>query len=527
MYDLEFCNSLGTVIRPRSAALIGEAFLVAAMHLVHCLVPTFSENGWYSDLLSDDGIWIDSFPAPARPTQALISLASSRILEGVRIHSTDATPPLISILSFDNWADLLWTASHDKPAFRRLTEDRVTHAPEQLMEDELVDLCVNNNLAIKEKRFIELWGAESDFHAGLIQADPDIPTGLSSSESSDEEGDDSLRFTEEEKQFHAKLLASEKREKVKVIAANQRVEVNKFARNAFLPTVPPRWMERQSRGVDDKLWDLLTFNYFAPIHADSYRFLASLTEQELPKCNEKALTENTDLCRGDFPLTADNMRLPVVGEFDRTKCTTSSTALLVRGFMGPRIQTAIAELKQIWNVGRPYLKCRCVELNKGDCGKNITWFDYVLWYLLSDLHYLFPEAPSLRARTHAFKVLAKTTWRAPILASVVFFRMREIMVRMAHSVCNDPSRTPQNILDEPATMLHKFPRTMAKLILSSRYVRSAEKRKREESSSKTAVKSLKCAKKGKQATLEFYVVPPKDQTTSVVTCTPPSSTITE
>ncbi|GBG89791.1 hypothetical protein CBR_g49642 [Chara braunii] len=343
-----------------------------------CQVPTFSENGWYTDLLSDDACWLDSFPAPARPTQALISLATSRILEFVRIHSVDATPPLVSVLSFDNWADLLCTAAHDKPAFRRLTENLVTQPPEQAAEDELVDLSVNDSLAMKEKVFIDLWGAESNFHVGLIQKDPGLRDGGSLSQSSDEDDEDPLQLIEEEKRFHAKFIANGRSEKAKVRAANQRMEVNKFARNAFLPVVPPRWVERQSRGVDDKLWDLLTFNDTAPIHADSYRFLASLTEQELQKCNEKALTENSDLCRGDFPLTPDNMELPVVGEFDRSKCTASATALSFGGFMGPRIQTAVAELKCIWNVGRPYLKCRCIELGKGDCGRNITWFDHVL-----------------------------------------------------------------------------------------------------------------------------------------------------
>ncbi|GBG73220.1 hypothetical protein CBR_g12937 [Chara braunii] len=318
-----------------------------------------------------------------------------------------------------------------------------TIASDIMDEDILVYTCVGDNLAMKEKVFVDLWGAESHFHAGLIQKDPAVPADLSGSDS--EEGD--LFLTEEEKLFHAKLLASGK-ERGRIIAANQKMEVNRFARNAFLPTVPPRWVESQSRGVDDKLWDLLTFNYVAPIHANSYRFLASFFELELQKCNEKALTENTDICRGDYPLTAENMKLPV---------------------------------------------------------------------------YLFLEAPSLKARARAFRVMAKTTWRAPILASVVFFHMREIMVRMAHSVALNPSKTPQNILDDPAIMLNKFPRTMAKLILPSMYVRSSEKRRKEASSSKSATKK---ANKGQQTTLQFYVAPAQEHASVQIISTPPTSTVT-
>ncbi|GBG85360.1 hypothetical protein CBR_g40003 [Chara braunii] len=68
----------------------------------------------------------------------------------------------------------------------------------------------------------------------------------------------------------------------------------------------------------------------------------------------------------------------------------------------------------------------------------------------------------------ALRLKAKTTWRAAILASVVLSHMRDIMVKMAYSVVVDPSRTVQNILDDPAIMLHKFPKTMARLILPAR-----------------------------------------------------------
>ncbi|GBG63281.1 hypothetical protein CBR_g37367 [Chara braunii] len=263
-------------------------------------------------------------------------------------------------------------------------------------------------------------------------------------------------------------------------------------------------------------------------HVDSYRFLASLTENEMKKCNEMALMENIDLVKGNYPLTPDTMKLPIIGDFDRTKCTMSPSALAVRGFMTPKQQTAMAELKRIWNVGRPYLKCQCVTEGKGDCGKNISWLDHVLWYLLSDLHYLFPEAPSLRARARAFRVRAKTTWRAAILASVVFTHMRDVMVKMAYNVAIDPSRTAANTLDDLAIMLHKFPRTMAKLILPTRYVRAKEKR-RVEAASSSATKTIR---KPQQTILEFCVPPARGDVTApaqenplqLETATPPSST---
>ncbi|GBG83278.1 hypothetical protein CBR_g36893 [Chara braunii] len=377
--------------------------------------------------------------------------------------------------------------------------------------------------------FIDLFGPESNFHTGLIQRNP-VATedGVGSGEEEDLE-DDSLTLTEEEKAYHAKLLEEGRLDRVKAIAANQKTCVNKYVRNAFLPTVPSRWVEAQSRSVDDKLWDLYTFNYVAPIHADSYRFLASLTGEKMKKCREKALTENTELIKGNYPLTPDAIKLPVIGGFDRTKCGVSASALAVRGFLGPKVQTVIVELKRIWNVGCPYLKCQCVAEGKGDCGKNISWFDHVFWYLLSDLFYLFPEASSLRARARAFRVRARSIWRAVVLSMVVFTHMRDVMVKMAFSVTMDPSRTAQDIIDDPAIMLHKFPRTMAKLILPARYVRTAQKRALEAAPASSAKK----ARTAQQSILEFYVPPSRagtsvssqDQSAPSSASTPPSSSI--
>ncbi|GBG67716.1 hypothetical protein CBR_g844 [Chara braunii] len=393
---------------------------------------------------------------------------------------------------------------------------------------------------MKEKVFVDLFGAESNFHSGLIQKDPAAAEeGVGSGEEEDLE-DDSLALTEEEKTYHARLLEEGRMDRVKAIAANQKTSVNKYVRNAFLPTVPSRWVEAQSRSVEDKLWDLYTFNYIAPIQADSYRFLASLTGEEMKKCREKALTENIELIKGNYPLTPNAMKLPVIGDFDRSKCGVSASALALRGFLGPKVQTTIAELKRIWNVGRPYVKCQCVAEGKGNRGKNISWFDHVFWYLLSDLFYLFPEAPSLRARSRAFRVRARSAWQAAVLSMVVFTHMREVMVvfthmrevmvKMAFSVTIDPSRTAQNIIDDPAIMLHKFPRTMAKLILPARYVRTAQKTTLEVA----PVASAKKAKTAQQSILEFYVPPSRggssassqDHPVPSAASTPPSSSIT-
>ncbi|GBG63740.1 hypothetical protein CBR_g39283 [Chara braunii] len=254
-------------------------------------VPSFSDNGWYPDLLVGDSKWLDAFHALARSAQTLISLAPPKIVDFVRLHSVGVSSLLITTLSFDLWTDLLWNAANDKAAFLNLAKYLVTQSKEIVDEDELVSICVDVEIAMKETIFVDLFGPESNFHADVVQRDlVAAEDGVESEEEGEEEEEDSLLLTEEENVYHAKLLTEGRNDKIKAVAANQKFNNNKYVCNAFLLIVPPRWVESQSTSVEDKLWDLYTFNYLAPIHADSYRFLASLTEEEMKKYNEKALT---------------------------------------------------------------------------------------------------------------------------------------------------------------------------------------------------------------------------------------------
>ncbi|GBG92202.1 hypothetical protein CBR_g54647 [Chara braunii] len=340
-----------------------------------------------------------------------------------------------------------------------------------MTENLLTQMTIRDELAMKEKVFIDLWGAKSEFHESLVN----IPV-YEQVESEPENEDDEFPLTEEERLFHHATLAESRAQLATQMAQEKTGEVNKFFQSAFLPLAPSQWIESEASRLNDKVWDLETFNHLAPISINAYRFLASLTDQEMELCEEKALTENIELVKGPYPLTVGAMKLPKVGHFDPLKCSVSTSQLAIRGFCQLKGQEALSELKKIWNVGRPYLKCRCVEMGLTDCKTNITWFDQVLWYLLANLEYLFPPAPSLRARKRAMRNFMKTTWRVPILTSVVFAEMRHIMQKMAKSVLDNPARRQETILDDQAIMTRKFPRKMTALILPYKYIRSPKKR---------------------------------------------------
>ncbi|GBG93189.1 hypothetical protein CBR_g60254, partial [Chara braunii] len=289
-----------------------------------------------------------------------MSIANPMIMEFVRMNSLHVPPPhppLITVLSFNDWADILWAASNDGASFLEVSKNLVLNAKQVLENDLLTEASVRDSMAMKEKVFVDLWNAESQFHSDLVQMDSG---GLRLSEP-DSDDDDGLILTEEERNFHARYVSESNAQMAAGMAKDKSREVNKFFRNAFLPIAPARRIQSEARSKGDKAWDFETFNHEAPISVSAYRLLASLTEVEMDRCYDKALLENTELVKGPYHRTSDTMKLPVVGHFDLLKCSITSSQLAIRGFFPPKVQTPLVELKRIWNVGRPYLKCRCLE----------------------------------------------------------------------------------------------------------------------------------------------------------------------
>ncbi|GBG71303.1 hypothetical protein CBR_g8724 [Chara braunii] len=377
----------------------------------------------------------------------------------------------------------------------------VLGAHQMRLEDLLIESSIRDEILMKEKVVIELWNVVSEFHADLAQPLPPDPCGFEP----DSDEDDGLPLTEEEKVFHAKFIAESNAQLVVGLAREKTTDVNKFVRNAFLPIALARWIESEARAKGDKICEFDTFDHLAPISVNGYRLFASLTVEEVDLCCNRTLDENTKLIKGLYPRTAEAMKLPIVGHFDPLKCSVSPTTLAIRGFYPPKGQTALAELKRVWNVGRPYLKCRCQELGKGECKSNITSFDHVFRYILANPDYLFPAAPTLHAKMRAMRTFLKMTWRAPILASVVFSHMRGIMVNMAQAVVVNPATRQEKILGDEALMMRKFPRKMASLILPDRYIKSSSKRRL------SPAKDARPAKRQCNTTLSYYVMPQHEE----------------
>ena len=47
-------------------------------------------------------------------------------------------------------------------------------------------------------------------------------------------------------------------------------------------------------------------------------------------------------------------------------------------------------LRNVWNLYRPYIKCRCWAIKNSNCKAGIMWFDHLLWYILNNASKFFP-----------------------------------------------------------------------------------------------------------------------------------------
>ncbi|GBG85460.1 hypothetical protein CBR_g40102 [Chara braunii] len=143
--------------------------------------------------------------------------------------------------------------------FPYFSKDLVMNAKDELENDKLVQASIRDEIAMKKGVFVDLWGAKSPFHTGLVQ----IPIeGMRESESEDEEG---MPLTEEEKLYFQQAISESKAELAINLVKEKGKGVNKFYRNVFLPIAPSRWIEGEAMRCTDKIRDLDTFNHSAPL----------------------------------------------------------------------------------------------------------------------------------------------------------------------------------------------------------------------------------------------------------------------
>ena len=102
-------------------------------------------------------------------------------------------------------------------------------------------------------------------------------------------------------------------------------------------------------------------------------------------------------------------------------------------------------LRNIWNLYRPYVRCRCWIIKGANCKANIMWFDHLIWFMLFNAHTFFPLSSSKAS------LAACITWFSNLLAEVkqavlVYYIIHPSMIDKAKNSL-DPSFILPPIMD--------------------------------------------------------------------------------
>ncbi|GBG76952.1 hypothetical protein CBR_g23166 [Chara braunii] len=375
------------------------------------------------------------------------------------------------------------------------------------------DMTLNASTVDAEVKFVGIWGADLQFHKERVVRGVVIADEVALEDDEDE-------MTEEE-EYRRKNDAEVARTKA-CLMTNKKKVFTDARRNAFLPLASPRWVETMSTAFSGRIWSLETFNYLAPIDQRGYRLLASLTQDEMKAAFERALDMNTAPPEVKFPFNGDGIFLPPMSSMDVSKCSLPRPNVSIKGNKPPQNPPALAELKRVWNVGRPYLKCRCCYEGKADCGTRPPWFDHLIWFLLHNLDILYPDAPTPRVKVSSLIKCLSTCWKPLMLLSLSFGCVREVMMLLDKKSVANPSLTIDSVLVGMNGADRKTFKECVKLLLMSKYIKKRPRLDEGASSS-----GGKRGRTDGQGTMHcFMCSTPPDQPDKPDASTPSESTIT-
>ncbi|GBG76484.1 hypothetical protein CBR_g22232 [Chara braunii] len=192
-----------------------------------------------------------------------------------------------------------------------------------------------------------------------------------------------------------------------------------------------------------------TFNHIAPISVRALQFLGNVTDAQVKECR------------------AQDLKFPPMRALDPDKCGETSSEMWQKAIKQQE-KLDLRNLRKIWSVGRPYLKCKCKKERNKDYGDTPLWFDHVLWYLLAHPEILFLDMSSIKIRTSMLIHYLRTTWRDGVLAAISFHFLRDLMMGYVKELEGDATLTAETILKEDRLWNYPIPATLARIMLPTR-----------------------------------------------------------
>ncbi|GBG43756.1 hypothetical protein CBR_g3724 [Chara braunii] len=257
----------------------------------------------------------------------------------------------------------------------------------------------------------------------------------------------------------------------------RRVSISRAARmslssrqfTAFVPLASTHWVWHTSIGYKHCVWKMDTYNHLAPISLRAFQFLAGLTDEQVRKCRARAYTAQMNYCgKSVSPFAPCELLFPLMSYLDPEKCG-QSTPVMWHKAIKPPPALDLRNLRKIWSVDRPYLKCSCKQEDGGkDCPGGPLWMDHAFWFLLAHSDVLFLTMSSIKVKTSMLVHFMRTTWKEAVIGCITFIFVRELMMDYMAALEQEEVLTAETVIKDERLWRHQLPPTLGRLLLPTR-----------------------------------------------------------
>ena len=164
----------------------------------------------------------------------------------------------------------------------------------------------------------------------------------------------------------------------------------------IIPLLPPRQIEADAILLEHKLWDPNTMNYPAPFSLDSLLLLFNCDAVEFEVCKSFAAKAKHLLAKDLFI----DLAFFSLKDADSTKCGNTCVSIRAKA-PNPHEYKEEKYLRNVWNLFRPYIKCRCWANKNNNCKAKLCgltiYYGTLLIMLIISFIYLLIKLVSLHA----------------------------------------------------------------------------------------------------------------------------------
>lgn len=125
--------------------------------------------------------------------------------------------------------------------------------------------------------------------------------------------------------------------------------------------------------------------------------------------------------------------------FDHCKCQIEEVNILLKNELNTK-EREPTYLKELWNVGRPYMRCLCERKATQGCTREILGWDHAIWFLANNLEKFFPDElyPSLTTKFVAFMYWMRDAGKTAVMGQLMFLHTRQWMRQSSVLLAAEP-----------------------------------------------------------------------------------------